>query len=235
MADDMVAIIPARAGSKGIKNKNIIDFCGKPLLAWSVRQALITEGIKSVYVSTDGEEIAETAEKYGAKVIWRPDNLSGDNASSESALLHAVSQIPGEPDTIVFLQATSPVRRLYDIGNAIDEFKETRLDSLFSMSLLEDYCIWKKSDTLLESISYDYKKRGRRQERDPLYLENGSLYIFKTELLKKSGNRLGGNIGMYQMGIDCSYEIDSREDILICEYFMRKIMGSEAHYEESLF
>lgn len=235
MIDNIVAIIPARAGSKGIKNKNIIDFCGKPLLAWSVRQALITKEIKNVYISTDGEEIAEIANKYGAKVIWRPDNLSGDSASSESALLHAVSKMPSVPDTIVFLQATSPVRRLNDIGNAIAEFQEKRLDSLFSTTLLEDYCIWKNTDTKLESISYDYKMRGRRQEREPLYLENGSLYIFKTKLLKKHGNRLGGKIGMYQMDRVCSYEIDSSEDISICEYFMRKLMGSEEHYEESLF
>ena len=223
----VISIIPARAGSKGIKNKNIIEFCGKPLIAWSIEQAMQSKYIEKVYVSTDGTEIAEISSKYGAEIIWRPEELSSDTASSESVLIHAVDeiQINYAIDTFLFLQATSPIRLSKDIDNALDIFFDNFYDSLFSMSVLEDYCIWKKEQNQLQSFTYDYQKRGRRQNREPLFLENGSLYIFKKEILLKYKNRLGGKIGMYEMPFDRSYEIDSKDDIEICSYFMKKYFG----------
>ena len=101
-------------------------------------------------------------------------------------------------------------------------FRDGKYDSLFSMAVLEDYCMWKEEGENLHSFSYDFKNRGRRQEREPLYLENGSIYIFKKELFFKEKNRLGGKIGMYEMPFECSYEIDSLKDIGLCEYFMRE-------------
>lgn len=224
MGKKVIAIIPARAGSKGIHNKNIIDFCGKPLIAWSIEQAVQSKYIEDVYVSTDGEEIAETSKKYGAEIIWRPSDLALDTASSESALIHAISVIKKkrEINAAVFLQATSPIRLSEDIDNAVGMFFDSSYDSLFSMSVLEDYCIWKKTDNELHSFTYDYQKRGRRQEREPFFLENGSLYIFKPEILMTCKNRLGGKIGMYEMPFDRSYEIDSMDDIELCSYFMKK-------------
>ncbi len=224
MEKKVTAVIPARAGSKGIHNKNIIDFCGKPLIAWSIEQAVQSKYVEDVYVSTDGKEIAEISEKYGAEIIWRPADLASDTASSESALIHAVSVMKknSEINAVVFLQATSPIRLSEDIDNAIDLFFENSYDSLFSMSVLEDYCIWKKTENELNSLTYDYLKRGRRQEREPLFLENGSIYIFKSEILMKYKNRLGGKIGMYEMPFDRSYEIDSMDDIEMCSYFMKK-------------
>ena len=222
-------IILARAGSKGIPGKNIIDFCGKPLLAWSILQARNCEDVSDVYVSTDGEDIARVAREYGAKVILRPSELSTDTASSEAALEHAIGMIEKEEDfdEVVFLQATSPLRRFNDIAMAIREYREGKYDSLFSMAVLEDYCLWRKGEQGLQSFSYDYTNRGRRQEREPLYLENGSIYIFSKEIFRKCQNRLGGSIGMYAMPFECSYEIDSMHDIPICEYFFRKISEEE--------
>lgn len=220
-----IAIIPARAGSKGIKDKNIIDFCGKPLIAWSIEQAKAAKCIDEVFVSTDGEKIANVAERYGAKVIWRPEELATDTATSEDAIIHAVLEVEKKMSvkTVVFLQATSPIREKNDIDNAYNVFMEKNYDSLFSMTKLDDYCLWKYSDDILRSFTYDYKKRGRRQERDPLYLENGSIYIFNAEIVKEFHNRLGGNIGMYEMPFERSYEIDSKNEIAICEYFMRRL------------
>lgn len=227
-----VAIIPARAGSKGIIDKNIIEFCGQPLITWSVRQALAARCVDEVYVSTDGEKIAAAAETAGARIIWRPLELAGDMASSEDALAHAMGTIrrSRELSAVVFLQATSPIRREMDIDQAYQKFVEEDYDSLFSMAVLEDACIWKERDGGYESLSYDYRNRGRRQEREPLYLENGSIYIFKPEVLEKYKNRLGGRIGTYEMPYSYSYEIDSREDVMICEHFMRKML-EENHLE----
>lgn len=224
MDQRVVAIIPARAGSKGIINKNIIDFCGKPLVAWSIEQAKNAQNVEEVFVSTDGENIAEIAQEYGAKVIRRPKELASDVASSEDALLHAINEIRKEMkiDNILFLQATSPVRLCEDIEQAIDIFFREQYDSLFSMSILEDYCLWKKEGKKLVSWTYDYMNRGRRQEREKLYLENGSIYVFKSKLIEETHNRLGGKIGMYEMPLERSGEIDSEDDITICENYMRK-------------
>ncbi len=217
-------IIPARAGSKGIKGKNIIDFCGKPLIAWSITQAISSESVSNVYVSTNGEDIAEISEKYGAKIIWRPDELATDTSGSEEALMHAIKKIEKNEDfeSVIFLQATSPIRRINDIDNAVSVYIDGQYDSLFSMAVLEDYCLWKGEGDNLHSFSYDYKNRGRRQERELLYLENGSIYVFKKEIFFMENNRLGGAIGMYEMPFECSYEIDSIKDIEVCELFMRK-------------
>ena len=220
-------IIPARAGSKGIPNKNIIEICGKPLLAWSIIQALTSECVSNVYVSTDGSQIGKVTEAYGGRVIERPDCLSGDTATSESALLHAISVIEEyeDFDDVFFLQATSPLRKKHDIDAAYKQYKEGKYDSLFSMAVMDDFTLWqqdKKGE--IASLSYDYTNRGRRQDREPVYLENGSIYIFKKELLKSSNNRLGGKIGMYKMPFIHSFEIDSDVEIEICEYFLNKII-----------
>lgn len=221
---NIIAIIPARGGSKGIPKKNIIDFCGKPLIAWSIEAALGSKFINDVYVTTDNNEIAMVAQKYGAGIIRRPAELATDTSSSEEAIVHAVSELEkkGAIDAIVFLQATSPLRERDDLDNAIEELYSKQADSLFSATILEDFCIWGKEDDSLKSITFDYKNRGRRQERKPCYLENGSIYIFKPDILKQYNNRLGGNITFYAMPLWKSYEIDNIEDLETCEYYMQK-------------
>ncbi len=108
-----IAIIPARGGSKGIPGKNTIDFCGKPLVAWSILQALDAGMVQQVYVSSDDDLILDISEAYGASQIRRPAELAGDASASEEALLHALDFISRsgspEPEYIVFLQATSPL------------------------------------------------------------------------------------------------------------------------------
>ena len=232
MFKDVIAIIPARSGSKSIPKKNIIDFCGKPLIAWSIAQALHSEFIKEVFVSSDDREILKVASGCYAKLIARPKKLATDVSSAEDALLHAIGYVQRSKkekiDIVVFLQATSPIRTNKDIDNAIKFFVSKKADSLFSAALLEDFCTWQIKGNRYNSITYDYKNRGRRQDRKPYYLENGSIYIFKPEILKKYKNRLGGKIVTYPMPLWQSYEIDSYEDLEICEYFMRnKILCNE--------
>lgn len=218
-------IIPARAGSKGIIGKNIIEICGKPLIAWSIEQALRSDRVSNVYVSTDGEDIASVSRDYGARIIWRPEKLATDTAGSEEAIIHGIHEIEKEEDfeNLIFLQATSPIRRKKDIDNAVERFENGGYDSLFSMAVMDDYCLWRMCDGKLKSLSYDFKNRGRRQEREPLYLENGSIYVFKKELILTDNNRLGGRIGMYEMPIECSYEIDTIREIDICSYYIERL------------
>jgi len=224
----IIAIIPARGSSKGIPKKNIINFLGKPLLAWSIEDAKNSRLINAVYVSTNDKEIAKVAEKYGAEVIWRPKEISGDLSISEEALKHAVNEIykknPQKIDYIVFLQATSPLRETEDIDNAIEKIISEEADSLFSGAEIGDFLIWKKSGNQLESLNYDYKNRKRRQDFGEQFVENGSIYIFKPEILFKYNNRLGGKIVISKMEFWKSFEIDNLEDLKFCEEIF-KIKG----------
>jgi CMP-N,N'-diacetyllegionaminic acid synthase len=133
---ETICIIPARGGSKGIPGKNIMNFCGKPLLAWSILQAMQAKTVNAVYVSSDDAAILRVAEDFGAISIRRPDELSSDTATSEAALLHALDYIEKEKatkiDVVVFLQATSPLRESEDIDGAVQKLIYENADSLFS-------------------------------------------------------------------------------------------------------
>jgi CMP-N,N'-diacetyllegionaminic acid synthase len=225
---NIICIIPARGGSKGIRGKNLIDFCGKPLIAWSIRQAKASKLVNDVYVSSDSDNILSLSQSYGVKIIKRPKRLATDTSSTEEALSHAINQVQKTTkqkiDLIVFLQATSPVRTTQDINAAIKLFMAKKADSLFSASAISDFCIWQSNDGGLKSITYDYKNRGRRQDRKPLYLENGSIYIFNAQTLAKYKNRLGGKIVIYPMPFWKSYEIDNPEDLELCSYYMKRCL-----------
>ena len=229
-------IIPARGGSKSIPKKNIIDFCGKPLIAWSIEQALASNFIEGVYVSTDDPEIGTISKKIGAEVIWRPPELASDFSSSEEALLHAVTEIEKSRrfDAVVFLQATSPIRDKDDIDKAMEMFISENADSLFSSALLENFNAWEMINGDWKSLTYDYKNRRRRQDRKPVFLENGSIYIFKPKILKLNNNRLGGKIVSYQMPLWKSYEIDTMEDLELCAFYFKKHLLPNLQQKEGL-
>ncbi len=218
-----VAIIPARGGSKGIPRKNLVDFCGKPLLTWSILQAREAETVSQVYVSSDDAEILTVAADFGARPIVRPAALATDTSSSEEALRHTLEEIEKSektpPALVVFLQATSPVREPADIDGAVHRLKESGADSLFTAAILEDFCLWTKKGSAFAGLNFDPWNRGRRQDREPLFLENGSIYVFRPEILKKFGNRLGGKIAIYEMPFWKSLEIDTPEDLELCRCF----------------
>jgi CMP-N,N'-diacetyllegionaminic acid synthase len=225
---DTVAIILARGGSKGIPGKNIIDFCGKPLLAWSIIQAIGAEGITSTWVSSDELEILDVAKKYGANLIERPENLSVDTSTSESGWLHALNVLEAKGmsvDLIVGLQATSPLRESSDIDQAIEDFHSQDCDSLLSVAPFNDFLIW-EPDTKPGHIStnYDYKNRGRRQDRKERFHENGSIYIFPPDILRNHNNRLGDRVGISIMPMWKSPQIDDYEDLRVCAATMREFM-----------
>lgn len=226
--DKIVAIILARGGSKGIPNKNIIDFCGKPLIVWTIEQLKKVKKLHSIWVSSDSEKILKISEQYGTKTILRPEEISGDTATSESGWLHALSVIEetiGSIDLVVAPQVTSPLREPEDLEKGLYLFKTGSYDSMFSCSIAEDILFWERNDDgSLKSINYDYNNRGRRQDRKKQYIENGSFYIFKPEILRRYNNRLGGRIGVVEMEIWKFFEIDSIDDFNICEILMKKYL-----------
>jgi CMP-N,N'-diacetyllegionaminic acid synthase len=221
---DIVAIIPARGGSKGILNKNIIDFCGKPLIAWTIEQCLSSKYISDVWVTSDSQEILDIARKYGAKTISRPDSISGDLASSEVAWMHAIEIIQRDSniDLVFAPQVTSPLRETKDIDSAIEQILNSDADSLLSTVEIEDFFIWRKGlKSEPESINYDYMNRKPRQKIEKRYLENGSFYIFKPKILKDNNNRLGGKVLLHKMEKYKMFQIDNDEDIELSAVIMK--------------
>ena len=218
----IVAIVLARGGSKGIPKKNIIDFCGKPLMAWTIEHCA-KGGADLVYVSSDSEEILAVGEQYGALPIRRPLEISGDTASSESGWLHALSVIEdvvSDVDWILAPQVTSPLREIGDITGAINLAQTNEFDSLFSATVVEDFCLWRKSKNGLESFSYDYRDRKPRQLFEKTILENGSFYLFRPNILKEHNNRLANRIGYFLLDRFKSFQIDSKEDLRIAKSIM---------------
>lgn len=225
------AIIPARGGSKGVTRKNVRSLANKPLIAYSILDAKEAKLVDRVYVSTDDSEIAEVSRKYGTEIIHRPDQLAGDTASSESALIHAVGELEKSginPELIVFLQCTSPIRTGADIDNAIAKLRAENADSLLSVSPSHRF-LWEEVDGVAKSINYDYHYRPRRQDMKLQYVENGSIYIFKPWVLKDLGNRLGGKISMFIMSEASGWEIDSILDFEITEFLLKKEFKSNVY------
>jgi CMP-N,N'-diacetyllegionaminic acid synthase len=227
---EILAIIPARGGSKGIPKKNLVALAGKPLVVYSIEQALKTSRITRVVVSTDDKAIARVSQKAGAEVIFRPAKISGDKATSESALLYTLNYLQEKegyaPDLVVFLQATSPLREHFDIQKAIETLIKDRADSLFSASLFHGF-IWRRGKKVLKSFNYDFKNRLRRQEIPEEYLENGSIYIFKPWVLRKFANRLGGRIATYVMPSWKAFQVDEVEDLGICEFYIKRKLATK--------
>ncbi|MBR0815053.1 acylneuraminate cytidylyltransferase family protein [Bradyrhizobium diazoefficiens] len=224
MARKTLAVIAARGGSKGIPHKNLLDLCGKPLIAWTVEQARAARGVDVVAVSSDSDQILAAAEAAGAVGVRRPDDISGDLASSESAWLHALDAIDermGRFERIVALQATSPIREPCDIESALAAFDRDHLDSLLSVCEVEDYFNWRIGQNGPEPINYDYHNRRMRQQIEKRYLENGSFYVLIPSLLREQNNRLGGKIGFHMMERHKMFQIDRPEDVKLCAAIMR--------------
>ncbi len=220
------AIVLARGGSKGIPQKNIIDFCGKPLLAWTIEHCLVG-GVDMVYISSDSNEILEIGEEYGAHSIKRPEYISGDDATSESGWLHALDVIKknyGEVDWVLAPQVTSPLRTADDIKKGLAIARSGQYDSLFSCSIVEDLFFWEDRAGVLESINYNWQNRKRRQDIANQYIENGSFYLFRPEVLHQNNNRFGGVIGAVEMEFWKMFEIDSKEDLRMCSALMKEFI-----------
>jgi YrbI family 3-deoxy-D-manno-octulosonate 8-phosphate phosphatase len=219
-----VAIIPARGGSRGIPRKNLCAIAGKPLIAYTIEHAKATPAIERVIVSTDDAEIAATAERYGAEVVWRPAEISGNTAASETAVIHALDELARRdqyrPDLVVLLQATSPLRAKDDVQRAIETLLDEGADSLFSACTVHGF-VWRQSGCEVSSLSYDYRARQPRQAAPVDFIENGSIYVTRREWLYRTGNRLGGRIAVYRMDPLDSFQVDEPGDLVLIERLLR--------------
>lgn len=209
---NFLGIIPARGGSTGIKKKNILNLCGKPLLAWTIEAAQKSKLLSDFYVSTEDPEIKSVSKEYGAKVIDRPEYLASDEAKTVDVLKHAISVYDAE--NIVLLQPTSPIRRRGLIDMCIEEFTNSDCDNLIAGF----YCKRRKPGT---------HNNVRRQDYNGFFCDNGNLYIFTRELVE--GRRWGGDkIKEFISDKDETFEIDDDVDLYICEKLLeRKLLLGE--------
>lgn len=179
-----LAIIPARGNSKGIPLKNIQPIAGIPLIAYTIDAAIKAKLVDRLVVSTDHPKIAEVASKLGAEVINRPSEISGDFASSESALIHAIEYLQREedyfPDLCVFLQCTSPLTLPEDIDGTIQTLVKEGGDTALAVTSFH-YFLWQYDHTGdAIGINHDKTTRLLRQQRSNQFLETGSIYVMKT-------------------------------------------------------
>ena len=168
--------------------------------------------------------IARVARQYGAEVVRRHASLSGDEAPSEPALLHVLDQLSAneayEPDLVVFLQATSPLRSASDIEQAIATLERERADSLFSAGPSHGF-LWRREPEGVVPLNYDPRHRPRRQEAPEDLVENGSIYVIKPWVLRDLGCRLGGAIAVFRMAAFDSLQLDELGDIPVMEFLLR--------------
>ncbi|WP_458040664.1 MULTISPECIES: cytidylyltransferase domain-containing protein [Bacteria] len=215
---EVVAIIPARGGSKGVPRKNVRRVGGVPLIGRAVAAARATASIDRVVVSTDDAEIAAVAEEWGAQIVARPAELAGDTASSESALLHTLDALAAtgvEADVLVFLQATSPFIDPRDLERAIGLVRDGSFDSVFSA--IETYGFLWSADAsgTARGINHDASRRPRRQDREPHYLETGAFYVMRSLGFRGAHHRFFGRVGVVEIAERSAIEIDTEEQLAL--------------------
>jgi CMP-N,N'-diacetyllegionaminic acid synthase len=217
-----LSIIPARGGSKSIPRKNLRIVAGKPLIVWSIEQARAANLLDRVVVSTDDEEIANVARGAGAEVPFlRPADLATDTAPTEPVLLHALDWLEKNddyrPEAVLLLQPTCPVRKPGTLDRALKLFDDRKADSLVGAREIHPF-LWRGIES--PEASYDFMNRPRRQEvaeADQLFEETGSIYITRTEFLRRTGNRLGGKIALFRMDGDESWDVDVEADLRVVD------------------
>lgn len=227
----ILALIPARGGSKGIKNKNIIDLCGKPLISYTIDSAKGSKYIDEIIVSTDSEEIAEISRQYGACVPFlRPKELATDTSSTLDVVIHAIDFLAKKRDmfhTLVLLQPTEPLRTSEDIDGAIEKHFLGGERSLVSVSEVDDNPILirtlNQDDLLVPLINLN--STCRRQDMPVYYRVNGCVYINKISEINQTTS-FNDNELAYIMQREHSVDIDELKDLCVARYYLEK---SKAH------
>ena len=204
----ILGVTPARGGSKGVPRKNIRMLAGKPLLAWTIETALESKLLNRYLVSTEDPEIAATARRFGAEVLDRPKALATDEATTLEVLQHLLSEVRAE--TVVLLQATSPIREKGLVDRCIRRFIETQADSL-------------TTGFICRQTEYGRDSR-RRQENPGFFCDDGNLYIMKADLILK-GDRFGERVERVLLDREQNVDIDDEFDFWIAEKILERQMA----------
>jgi len=226
---ETVAVIPARGGSKGVPRKNLRRVGGIPLIARTIATARAADRVDRVVVSTDDQQIGAVAREWGAEVVVRPDELSGDTAGSESALEHALDELERfgvEVGTVILMQATSPFIHPDDLDAAIERVRAGESDVVFSA--VESWgFLWRAGPTGAGAtgVNHDHRRRARRQEREPEFLETGAFYVMDAAGFRRARHRFFGRIGLAFVPDAHAIEIDTEEQLALAEAIAAVVGG----------
>ena len=225
----ILAIIPARGGSKGIPQKNIHPLAGKPLLAWTIKAAINSKFINRTIVSSDDEEILRIASKYGAEPIKRPKSISGDKSPFNLLIFHALDYLKKKekyiPDIILYLQPTSPLRQSADIDQALS-LLQGEVQSVISAyevdnKFLKSFIIDKNG--FMQGISNNEFSFMNRQDLPKICMPNGAIFAVKTEHFLRTGKLFSRKTIPFEMSKEKSLDIDSIEDIKKAEKILKNV------------
>lgn len=227
---NIVCVIGARGGSKGLSGKNIRPLLGKPMIAWSIEQALACQYIKRVIVSTDSEEIANIAKEFGAEVpFYRPHQLANDSAGKWEVWEHALDFLDKEStkpvDIYVDLDCTSPLRDIEDISNAIDQFNLKNKDAVFSICEARKNPYFNMIEVENNNMVISKELPNQilcRQDAPRVYEHVASIYILSPEFIRSGNGLLSGETEGYLMPVSKSFDVDSELDFQIVEFLMKK-------------
>ena len=218
---NILAVIPARGGSKGIPRKNIRLMNGQPLIAYSINNAIKCNLITDIVVTTDDEEIAQIAKLYGAQIVMRPKELGGDTITLDPVIYDATikmeQKLNKKYDIVITLQATSPLLKSEILKEAIEEFCNSQYDTYISATN-KPHLSWGKNEVGYYPL---YEKRLNRQQLPPNYLEAGAFLITKREYVKEN-SRMGQAISVYEIPEEQAVDIDSVSDWIVCESVLKK-------------
>lgn len=223
MKPKILAIIPARGGSKGVPRKNIRDLAGKPLIAWTIDEAKKSRYIDRLILSSEDDEIIEVAKQYGCEVPFkRPLELAQDDTPGIKPVLHAIEQCSGY-DYVVLLQPTSPLRTVGDIDGCIEKLLNSDADFCVSVTEPEKSPYWMytlEGERMVPLLPQD-ELVARRQDLPKVYALNGAVYIGKSSEVKKSKAFLTENTVAFEMAAEHSFDIDTELDFKICEVLIK--------------
>jgi CMP-N-acetylneuraminic acid synthetase len=204
-------LITARGGSKGIPLKNLVDVNGKPLIYYSIN-ASSQSSVDETWVTTDSKEIADVSKKHEAKVLMRPDQLANDIIMPDDSLIHFADN--EDFDILVFIQPTSPMIKKEYIDGAISMLLTDGYDSIFTAHKYHWLPEWLCVANTCTSVGWDVNARPRRQDiGQNIYIENGMFYITTRESLLETKLRYGGRIGMFEIPLLDSFQVDTQEDL----------------------
>lgn len=226
----MLAIIPARGGSKGIPGKNIKLLCGKPLIVYTIEAAITAKSVERITLSTDDPEIAKIASNYGIEIpFMRPEHLAKDDSLAIDNYIYTIDHLnacnPTQYDEFIVLQPTSPFRTAADIDNAIELFHEKNADSVISVCEASHPPLWAKkidpSGALKNYFNINIGNKNR-QELEKAYMPNGAIFILKLSLLKFFHSFYSDRTYAHVMPPENSVDIDTDIDFEFAEFLMRK-------------
>lgn len=223
MNHKILAIIPARGGSKGVPRKNIRELAGKPLIAWTINEAKKSNYITQTILTSEDPEIIEVAKQYGCEVPFvRPFALAQDDTPGIDPVLHAIEQCPGF-DYVVLLQPTSPLRTVEDIDGCIEKALQYQADFCVSVTEPEKSPYWMyqiNENEVMEPLLKLENIPSRRQDLQKVYALNGAVYVGKVDKLLLEKSFLTTNTLGYVMPSEKSFDIDTFTDFKICEYLL---------------